>query len=309
MLLSVLTRTKDRPDLLDRVLDNLLAQTRNDFVWIVANDGAESGRFGATIARARATGIREVISQRVSNSRGMETASNQAVAAAKTKYVTLLDDDDTWEPTFIEETLAFLDAHPEYGGVCTQSFIVTESDEPTPTPSNRKVMNPDFRSVTLAELSLFNQWTTNAFVYRRDAYEDVGPYREDLPVLGDWEFNLRFLLRHHVGVIPRPLANYHRRIPSGRARSRTPNTSSDEHVRMEAFVRNELFRDDVASGRPGIGFLLAVGQMHRRARDDQQKDLEARISALERRLAFSLGWSLVAYPLNKLLLSYKRRFK
>ncbi len=40
-------------------------------------------------------------------------------------------------------------------------------------------------------------------------YEDIGPFKEDYPVLGDWEFNLRFLERHKIGLIPRELEYYH----------------------------------------------------------------------------------------------------
>lgn len=295
--LAVLTRTKNRPHLLSRALESLLAQTRTDFVWIVADDGESTDSSKEIIARAKAR-LPEVISFAVVNSAGMETATNQALAAATTQFVALLDDDDTWEPTFVSETLAFLSEFPGYAGVCTQTSIVQETNDQPPKKLKQYVMNPDLRSVTLADLALSNRWTSNAFVYRRDAHKKLGLYREDLRVLGDWEFNLRFLVQYDVGVLAKPLANYHWRMQltdPGDPNANTVVASLDEHILTASRIRNELLREDFAAASVGLGFLLALGQMQSTAILEQRKQIES----IERRLASSFVKSFIAYVARK----------
>ena len=60
-----------------------------------------------------------------------------------------------------------------------------------------------------------NRFPPIAFLYERAAGEAIGNYRTDLPVLGDWDFNLRFAERFGIGVIPEALAYWHHRTKFG----------------------------------------------------------------------------------------------
>ncbi|MCK7514858.1 MAG: hypothetical protein MZV70_69885 [Desulfobacterales bacterium] len=70
----------------------------------------------------------------------------------------------------------------------------------------------DFSCVSLYKMAIKNTFAPISFVYRKQAHDLIGYYNENLPVLGDWEFNLRFLQKFDIDVIPETLANYHLRV-------------------------------------------------------------------------------------------------
>jgi glycosyltransferase involved in cell wall biosynthesis len=292
-IVSAITRTKDRPALLDRALESLKQQSFRDFVWVVANDSADRERIEPVLAAARAAGI-EVRVRNVVDSQGMESASNQALELVDTAYVTFLDDDDTWEPSFLEETVRFLEANRQFGGVCTQTSIVEETSDELPTTIRKYVMNADLQAIQLADMMLFNHLTTNSFVYRRALHETLGPYREDLSVMGDWEFGIRLVAAHEVGVIARPLANYHRRIDASDPSSALANTvvsRTQLHALTDARLRNELLRQEWSAGRIGPGHLMAMARIQLRADQlnqfrivDLQGHVDQRLDAIVTRL-------------------------
>jgi hypothetical protein len=91
---------------------------------------------------------------------------------------------------------------------------------------------------------------------------EVGAFREDLPVLGDWDFNVRFLKAYEIGVIPRILAYYHDR-DQGEAVAYHSSVSAkaDLHLFYDNMLRNEWLREDIAQGICGIGTLSSFGRL------------------------------------------------
>ena len=266
-LISVITRTKDRPALLMRAGRSLAQQTCRDFVWIVTNDSADETGIAPALETARQAGI-AVRGCQVTNSKGMESASNQGLALADTPYVTFLDDDDTWEPEFLGETLSYLEARPDLGGVCTQTSIVEETAESEPRTLRKYVMNADLESIQIADMMLFNHLTTNSLLYRRALHDRLGLFREDLPVMGDWEFGIRIVTAYDIGVVAKPLANYHRRVPPDIGSSSSADTATDRkrlHEETDARLRNEMLRKEWAAGTVGPGHLMALARIQLRA--------------------------------------------
>ena len=46
-------------------------------------------------------------------------------------------------------------------------------------------------------------------MFSKKAFDQIGGFDETLPVLGDWDFNIRFLEKFEIGLIRENLANYH----------------------------------------------------------------------------------------------------
>jgi glycosyltransferase involved in cell wall biosynthesis len=261
---SIVTRTKNRPALLGRAIESALAQTLKSWEMIIVNDGGEPAPVDAlvkTVAKEAAGRIRVVHNKK---SLGMEAASNCALKVARGEFAVIHDDDDSWLPAFLEKTVAYLDAADDcVGGVVTHSAKITERLEgDTVTILGSQPYTPGLRAITLMGMARSNNFPPIAFLYRRSALKKVGRYNPKLPVLGDWEFNLRFLEHYEIEVLTESLANYHIR-PSTKSGiySNTIIGGLDLHLRHDTRLRNELMRQDMREGRPGLGFLVNLGRM------------------------------------------------
>lgn len=258
---SIITRTKNRPLLLARALASVAEQTFADWEHVIVNDGGEPGPVDEAVrGRARTRVIHHA------QSKGMEAASNAGLRTATGDYVIIHDDDDSWDPEFLQATVAYLDeaaGDPIAAGVITHSLRVQERiDGNEVIKLDVSPVNTWIETVTLYRLAANNPFPPISFLYRRAVLDEIGYYREDLPVCGDWEFNLRFAARYEIGVVPRPLARYHQRV----ALEDGINTNSvffgggTVLRRWEARIRNDLLRRDLRDGKIGLGFLVNVSK-------------------------------------------------
>jgi hypothetical protein len=123
--------------------------------------------------------------------------------------------------------------------------------------------------VQIADMSVGNQFAPIAFVYRKIILDEVGFYDEALPVLGDWDFNLRFLMKADIAVIPERLANYHHRVSTTLASRHYGNSVSEGYVRHyqhEAMIRNEIIRKASLGGDVTMAAMMISGRHHQTTR-------------------------------------------
>jgi hypothetical protein len=193
---------------------------------------------------------------------GVAAAANDGITSSISEFVHVHDDDDTIEPEFFAYTVKFLDEKPHYMGVVSS---VNRIDEKI---NSEKILcisknNYSFidNSIYIADILCRNTFTTNAFIYRRKALPVIGLYDENLPVLEDWDFNIRFLRQFDIGAIPLYLANYHFRVGSNTGGTvQTLSVGSTLHQEYTALIRNKHFRQDLDAGRFGIGMLISLGR-------------------------------------------------
>jgi glycosyltransferase involved in cell wall biosynthesis len=263
--IGIITRTKNRPILLQRALDSVLGQHFQDWQHVIVNDGGSSAEVDDLLEQRRAAYAGRVQVIHNPASRGMEAASNQGLAALGSDYVVIHDDDDSLHPDFCGETVAYLDAppHPSVRGVVTHTQRIIERID-----GDRVIRLSDhpyhdwLQTVSLRRMLAENFFAPIAFVFSRAACLEVGAFREDLPVLGDWDFNARFLCRYEIGVITRVLAYYHNRADSAAgAYATTVSAQTDKHRFYDNLLRNDWLRQDIATGQPGKGLIANQARM------------------------------------------------
>ena len=260
---AVITRTKNRPLMLPRARDSVEKQTFSDFNWVLVNDAGETACVEESAKAATANGVSVTVIHR-EQSAGMEAASNAGVRAVDSEYVVIHDDDDSWEPKFLERSVAFLNQHPEYlGVVCRSQAVYERVENGRVVEMKRHPYNAGLDSIQLADMVQENRYAPISFLFRRSAYDEVGGFDESLPVLGDWDFNLRILLKGDIGVFPEMLANYHIRETVAEDQVDYGNsitTGIDAHAVQDAIYRNFKLRKDLNEGQIGLGFLLCQGR-------------------------------------------------
>ena len=262
---TIITRTRERPLMLRRCMASVLGQSFSEWLHVIVNDGGNPYVVDLLVAEhaARYQGRVHVIHNPASV--GMQNASNIGIHEAAGDYLVVHDDDDSWQPEFLRACVDFLDAHGEASpvqGVITQTIRVLE--EINADGTIEELAREDYmpcKSIDLFAAGADNPYAPIAFVYRRAAHERVGFFDERFSVVGDWDFNLRFLQLFEVGVINQRLANYHWRHRSGGSTyANTVTDALEVHLEKSTELRNHYLRMDLQQGQPGLGYLLNLAK-------------------------------------------------
>jgi len=185
-LVSVVMPVHDGERYIGEALESVLAQPYDSLEVVVIDDGSTDR--SATIAANYGRRVR-VISQPAS---GIGAARNQGVAEAHGDCVAFLDADDLWEPDTLPQRVAALEhADLVFGRV--RQFVCPE------------LAAADAARIRCPE-GLHPGYLSGAMIARREAFELVGRFREDLRVgeFVDWMTRARdgglreLLLDDHV---------------------------------------------------------------------------------------------------------------
>jgi glycosyltransferase involved in cell wall biosynthesis len=110
---SIITVTRLRPQLLSQAIDSLKAQSSQDFEWIIVNDGKDITTrdliYNSQIAFTH-TYLEMLHPDR---GFGLSYGRNRGVVTAQGDIITYLDDDNTFKPNFVAETIAFFEHYPQ----------------------------------------------------------------------------------------------------------------------------------------------------------------------------------------------------
>jgi len=263
---TVITRTRDRPVLLERAIKSVLAQTFTEWELLIVNDGGEASATETVVQKCiEVAETRAIKLHHLPASKGRAAAANVGLKAAQGEFFVLLDDDDSWHPDFLQRTVrAFRESNQaSIKGVATRSTSVYERvvngriEELFRCP-----FNPDLTEVTLFRMAggAGGYLCTNAVLYETRLRELVGLFDENLPVVEDWEFHLRVLRKFDIRVVTEALAFYHHRRDR---RSECRNSIFDAettHRHCHTAVLNDALRADLDKQEFGMGWLMNISR-------------------------------------------------
>lgn len=261
---AVITRTKDRTFFLRRAIESVLSQDYDNWQMIIVNDAGDPENVDSLVKEFKGRFKERVKVIHKEKSFGMESASNTGIKSSSSEYVVIHDDDDSWQPNFLKECVGFLDNNKEWKGVISHSVKVIERIEDGKIIiEKREPFNCDLKTVSLFKLTAHNLFSPISFMYRREVYDMIGYYDEKLPVLGDWEFNLRFIAEFDIFVIGKALANYHHRLEVGnKSYSNSIIGDIGKHILYDTIIRNKLLREDLKNNKTGIGIVCNIAKDH-----------------------------------------------
>jgi len=288
---AVVMRTKDRPVMLDRAVRDVLSQTRADWQLVIVDDAGDAEAVDAVVARYAHEAFGRVRVLHRAKSTGMEAASNAGITASASELLCIHDDDDTWQPTFLQRTVEHLRTHSEESAVVVRTEIVHEHQEGTTLVEDDRFLSwPRLHGMRLADFMTVNRTTPIAVMHRRRVHDELGLFREDLPVVGDYEFHLRLLQHGPVGFLDLPLARWHLRPSAAGADSNSMFAMDDAHHDVDLTLADAHFRDWVREHGIGLPMFISrvVGEQVERASESQTRtndELLARLDAVSGQLA------------------------
>lgn len=204
---SVVIPTYNRKTLLLEALVSVFAQTYQDYeVIVVDNESTDGTKEALAPFLGRIRYIRK-------SHGGEASGRNRGIREARLPYVAFLDSDDLWEADFLAITVTYLKENPEVGMVCT-AWRTMPGGRREPRIRKRIVAGNLFP--LLMRQSFVNN---SAVVARRECFEKVGYFDENLPIATDYDMWLRFTSTYPVAFLNTPLVR-RRKHPGNISRDR-----------------------------------------------------------------------------------------
>ncbi|MGQ0811846.1 MAG: glycosyltransferase family 2 protein [Nitrospiraceae bacterium] len=198
---------------LDQAIESVLDQTYQNLEVIVIDDAStdETARLVTRFSRVRYV--------RRAHNDGQATARNDGARLAKGTYLAFLDQDDLWEPTFLQEAFAVLRKGSDAAVVHCDGYQVSERNDILSYDAAMK------HTTSITQLLRGgHDVATSGSLFRKRCFDAVGGYDVTLTVWEDIDLAIRLYQRFGVIHLPKPLYrhrlyghNASRDIPSERA--------------------------------------------------------------------------------------------
>jgi glycosyltransferase EpsE len=177
---SVVTTVYNGEPYVDRAIPGILAQTFQDFEWVIVDDGSQdrTPEILQDLAR-RDPRVRVFSPGRL----GLTAAANFGVEQARGEYIARQDFDDCSYPDRLKLQVAFLDANPKVGVVGGHYVLVDENR------GERYIrMPPADHAAILTAMARYIPFANTIVAFRRRVWVEAGGYPEvaDLEDLRLW---------------------------------------------------------------------------------------------------------------------------
>jgi len=240
--ISVVIPTRKRPELVLRAIRSVLAQSYREFEIVVVIDGPDA----ATVEALRQVGDERLRWLALAESAGGSEARNEGIRASNGHWVALLDDDDEWSPTKLDEQIAEAKtARPDC--LIVTRYIDSKSNAQITQPAARPKPGQPVSEYLFCETSLLGFrkgfLQTSTWLAPRQVFLDV-PFTKGLPRNQDTDWLLRAVpsLDLDVRVVWKPLAIFHNESSVGRITSKSDwRDTINWAVDGKLFTRKALF--------------------------------------------------------------------
>jgi glycosyltransferase involved in cell wall biosynthesis len=211
---SVVISTYNRPQLLKRAVKSVLEQTYKNLEIIIVDDSPTNAS-KEVLEEFPSKNIRYL---RRSQKKGVSSAKNLGIRIAVGDFIALLGDDDEWLPNKLElQARLFSKVEPETGVIHTNCFVEYSNGFCLKTDILRAGADIDERS--LVELLEYNFIADSTALVKKECFEKVGYFDENLPYAEDWDFYIRLAKQFKIKYIPEPLAIVHWATSDGLGRN------------------------------------------------------------------------------------------
>lgn len=194
MSVSVIIPTYNRASVLPRAIDSVLEQSSPPGEIIVVDDGSTDDT--KAIIEHNYPQVKYIHQE----NKGVSTARNVGIEAARYEWIALLDSDDEWLPEKLEKQMEALGKEPDFLICHTDEIWIRNGKRINQMKKHTKRGGHIFPyCLPLCVIS-----PSSVMLHRR-IFEEIGPFDPSLPVCEDYDLWLRICARHPVLFLDEPL--------------------------------------------------------------------------------------------------------
>lgn len=191
MKISVIIPLYNKEHFVAKTLESVLSQTYQDFEVIIIDDGSTD--HSVEVVSSYDDSRIKIIKQ---PNRGVSSARNHGIQIAKGEYISFLDADDIWYPTFLEEMLELTIQYPKY-----YFFCCAQKDRPIPTlPAGVSIIDDHCK--------YFYLYCTGSNIIKKEVLDQVGGFRENYQYGEDLDMWLRISCIYPTVYLNKDLMTY-----------------------------------------------------------------------------------------------------
>lgn len=184
-LVTVIMPVRDRASTVGAAIRSVLHQTYAELELIVIDDGSLDGT--TDVVRSFEDPRIELVR---SEPLGVTSARNLGLARARGDYISYLDSDNQWSPSFLQVLVRHLESGDAAAAYSAIEVLGAEATAYRGAP------------IDVAALLEANYVDINSLVHRRQVLDRVGVWDETLPRANDWDFVLRIVAAGAVDYVP-----------------------------------------------------------------------------------------------------------
>jgi glycosyltransferase involved in cell wall biosynthesis len=201
---SVIIPLYNKEAFIESTLKSVLQQTFQDFEVIIVDDGStdRSLKLASQFQDSRITIIQQ-------KNKGAAIARNMGIELAKSKYIALLDADDTWYANHLSELKKQIDLFPEAGLYCNNYEVFYTENMSRKTSFDFEhdtkclIIEDYFKSSVVNPLA----WTS-AVGFSKSHFIKIGGFNTALKTAQDLDLWIRFALNYKISFNPKITMTY-----------------------------------------------------------------------------------------------------
>lgn len=233
-LVSIITITYNRGDLIHRCIESIQKQTYSNYEHIIV-DGNSTDNTREVVEAYNDPHIKYI----KLDTRGPQVQMEAGSKVATGKYVTFLDDDDEYLPEKIAKQVSLFETEPDEVGTVYCWMTYYKNDDPSTPIRIHKTELRGFVGDIAPSRPLISG--TPTMMLRREVFNEFGgTYDDSIGLIGsDWELMTRICQKYKVDYVPESLVKVY--VDHGHKRLST-NFYQDKARKSIIFHRHFLNR-------------------------------------------------------------------